>query len=244
MLFHEALHMIFSTFSRQVLQQGRLTAYLADCGVFDTFDDKRTICMTIDRSYGARLYACLSRSPYKEAFDAIVAEVKGLHPHIDAQVVDYVFQSIRFAWGKLKSVRPPKAPVLFAAPKPKRAAAGQAAARRGGVQRAARGVPSAGARPLRPKAVAQRRGAAAPRRRTKRRAVAQPAPMRQQIAAAYRRLMHQQASQRRISQVVMYILVMIYIFAASVSYFSGHSTLAWVMAAIAVLFIIIRIKWL
>ena len=244
MLFHEALHMIFFTFSRQVLQQGRLTAYLADCGVFDTFDDKRTICMTIDRSYGARLYACLSRSPYKEAFDAIVAEVKGLHPHIDAQVVDYVFQSIRFAWGKLKSVRPPKAPVLFAAPKPKRATAGQAAARRGGVQRAARGVPSAGARPLRPKAVAQRRGAAAPRRRTKRRAVAQPAPMRQQIAAAYRRLMHQQASQRRISQVVMYILVMIYIFAASVSYFSGHSTLAWVMAAIAVLFIIIRIKWL
>lgn len=232
--------MIFSTFSRQVLQQGRLTAYLADCGVFDTFDDKRTICMTIDRSYGARLYACLSRSPYKEAFDAIVAEVKGLHPDVDAQVVDYVFQSIRFAWGKLKSVRPPKAPVLFAAPKPKRATRG------GGVQRSARGVASAGARPLRPKAVAQRRGAAAPRRRTKRRVAAppMPAPMRQQIAAAYRRLMYQQASQRRISQVVMHILVMIYIFAASVSYFSGHSTLAWVMAAMAVLFIIIRIKWL
>ena len=240
MSFHEALHMIFSTFSRQVLQQGRLTAYLADCGVFDTFDDKRTICMTIDRSYGARLYACLSRSPYKEAFDAIVAEVKGLHPDVDAQVVDYVFQSIRFAWGKLKSVRPPKAPVLFAAPKPKRATRG------GGVQRGARGVPPAGARPLRPKAVAQRRGAAAPRRRTKRRVAAppMPAPMRQQIAAAYRRLMYQQASQRRISQVVMHILVMIYIFAASVSYFSGHSTLAWVMAAMAVLFIIIRIKWL
>jgi hypothetical protein len=232
--------MIFSTFSRQVLQQGRLTAYLADCGVFDTFDDKRTICMTIDRSYGARLYACLSRSPYKEAFDAIVAEVKGLHPDVDAQVVDYVFQSIRFAWGKLKSVRPPKAPVLFAAPKPKRATRG------GGVQRGARGVPPAGARPLRPKAVAQRRGAAAPRRRTKRRVAAppMPAPMRQQIAAAYRRLMYQQASQRRISQVVMHILVMIYIFAASVSYFSGHSTLAWVMAAMAVLFIVIRIKWL
>lgn len=233
MSFHEALHMIFSTFSRQVLQQGRLTAYLADCGVFDTFDEKRTICMTIDRSYGARLYACLSRSPYKEAFDAIVAEVKGLHPDVDAQVVDYVFQSIRFAWGKLKSVRPPKAPVLFAAPKPKRATRG------GGVQRGARGVASAGARPVRPKA-------AAPRRRTKRRVAAppMPAPMRQQIAAAYRRLMYQQASQRRISQVVMHILVMIYIFAASVSYFSGHSTLAWVMAAMAVLFIIIRIKWL
>jgi hypothetical protein len=42
----------------------------------------------------------------------------------------------------------------------------------------------------------------------------------------------------------MYFLVMIYIFAASVSYFSGHSTLALLMAAMAVLFIIIRIKWL
>ena len=120
MLFHEALHLVFTTFSRQVLQQGRLTAYLADCAVFDTFDDRRTICLTIDHRYGARLYTCLSHSPYKQQFDAILAEVKQLHPTIDPQQVDYVFQSIRFAWGKIKSVRPPKAPVLFTPPKKKR----------------------------------------------------------------------------------------------------------------------------
>lgn len=120
MLLHEALHLVFSIFSRQVLQQGRLTNYLADCGVFDTFDDRRTICLTIDHRYGVRLYACLSHSPYKEQFDAIAAEVKQLHPTIDPQQVDYVFQSIRFAWGKIKSVRPPKPPILFAPPKKKR----------------------------------------------------------------------------------------------------------------------------
>ena len=113
MLFHEALHLVFTTFSRQVLQQGRLTAYLADCAVFDTFDDRRTICLTIDHRYGARLYACLSHSPYKPQFDAILAEVKQLHPTIDPLQVDYVFQSIRFAWGKIKSIRPPKAPSPF-----------------------------------------------------------------------------------------------------------------------------------
>jgi hypothetical protein len=120
MLFHEALHLVFATFSRQVLQQGRLTNYLADCGVFDTFDDRRTICLTIDHRYGARLYTCLSHSPYKQQFDAILAEVKQLHPTIDPQQVDYVFQSIRFAWGKIKSVRPPKVPILFTPPKKKR----------------------------------------------------------------------------------------------------------------------------
>ena len=120
MLFHEALHLVFATFSRQVLQQGRLTNYLADCGVFDTFDDKRTICLTIDRHYGSRLYTCLSHSPYKATFDAIVAEVKHLHQTIDPQIVDYVFQSIRYAWGKIKSVRPPKPPVLFAPVKKKK----------------------------------------------------------------------------------------------------------------------------
>ena len=113
MLLHEALHLVFSIFSRQVLQQGRLTNYLADCGVFDTFDDRRTICLTIDHRYGARLYACLSHSPYKQQFDAMVTEVKQLHPTIDPQQVDYVFQSIRFAWGKIKSVRPPKPPNPF-----------------------------------------------------------------------------------------------------------------------------------
>ena len=120
MLFHEALHLVFATFSRQVLQQGRLTNYLADCGVFDTFDDRRTICLTIDHRYGVRLYTCLSHSPYKQQFDAILAEVKQLHPTIDPSQVDYVFQSSRFAWGKIKSVRPPKAPVLFTLPKKKK----------------------------------------------------------------------------------------------------------------------------
>lgn len=120
MLFHEALHLVFATFSRQVLQQGRLTNYLADCGVFDTFDDRRTICLTIDHRYGVRLYTCLSHSPYKQQFDAILAEVKQLHPTIDPSQVDYVFQSIRFAWGKIKSVRSPKAPVLFTLPQKKK----------------------------------------------------------------------------------------------------------------------------
>lgn len=120
MLFHEALHLVFTTFSRQVLQQGRLTNYLADCGVFDTFDDRRTICLMIDQHFGVRLFACLSHSPYKQQFDAMVAEAKQLHPAIDPQQVEYVFQSIRFAWGKIKSVRPPKPPVLFAPPKKKR----------------------------------------------------------------------------------------------------------------------------
>lgn len=128
MLLHEALHLVFSTFSRQVLQQGRLTNYLADCGVFDTFDDRRTICLTIDHRYGARLYACLSHSPYKQQFDAILAEVKQLHPTIDPLQVDYVFQSIRFAWGKIKSVRPPKAPSPF--PKARRPVAKRPIAKR------------------------------------------------------------------------------------------------------------------
>ena len=225
MLFHEALHHVFTTFSRQVLQQGRLTAYLADCAVFDTFDDRRTICLTIDHRYGARLYDCLSHSPYKPQFDAILAEVKQLHPTIDPLQVDYVFQSIRFAWGKIRSVRPPKAPNPF--PIAKRPIARKASNR-------------ASARPIakRPKA---RRPASTPKTLHP---TPQKPPTPNSRAAAYRRLIYQQLSQRRISQMVMYFLVMIYIFAASVSYFSGHSTLALLMAAMAVLFIIIRIKWL
>ena len=137
MLLHEALHLVFSIFSRQVLQQGRLTNYLADCGVFDTFDDRRTICLTIDHHYGVRLYNCLSHSPYKQQFDAILAEVKQLHPTIDPQQVDYVFQSIRFAWGKIKSVRPPKVPILFTPPKKKRSRQSPIANRQSPKKRAA-----------------------------------------------------------------------------------------------------------
>ena len=231
MLFHEALHHVFTTFSRQVLQQGRLTAYLADCAVFDTFDDRRTICLTIDQRYGARLYACLSHSPYKPQFDAILAEVKQLHPTIDPSQVDYVFQSIRFAWGKIRSVRPPQPPVLFAPPKKKRQRRTPAS-----TPYALHPTPNPIAK--RPKA---RRTASTPKTLHP---TPQKPPTPNSRAAAYRRLIYQQLSQRRISQMVMYFLVMIYIFAASVSYFSGHSTLALLMAAMAVLFIIIRIKWL
>ena len=230
MLFHEALHHVFTTFSRQVLQQGRITAYLADCAVFDTFDDRRTICLTIDHRYGARLYACLSHSPYKPQFDAMLAEVKQLHPTIDPLQVDYVFQSIRFAWGKIRSIRPPQPPVLF--PIAKRPIARKASNR-------------ASARPLAKRPKARRPKARRPASTPK---TLHPTPQKPPTptprAAAYRRLIYQQLSQRRISQVVLYFLVMIYIFAASVSYFSGHSTLALLMAAMAVLFIIIRIKWL
>ena len=230
MLFHEALHHVFTTFSRQVLQQGRITAYLADCAVFDTFDDRRTICLTIDHRYGARLYACLSHSPYKPQFDAMLAEVKQLHPTIDPLQVDYVFQSIRFAWGKIRSIRPPKAPSPF--PIAKRPIARKASNR-------------ASARPLAKRPKARRPKARRPASTPK---TLHPTPQKPPTptprAAAYRRLIYQQLSQRRISQVVLYFLVMIYIFAASVSYFSGHSTLALLMAAMAVLFIIIRIKWL
>ena len=110
MLFHEALHLVFTTFSRQVLQQGRLTAYLADCAVFDTFDDRRTICRTIDQRYGALLYACLSHSPYKQQFDAIVTEVKQLYPTIDPLQVDYqtILLCLQLSFGrKLYSVHHP-----------------------------------------------------------------------------------------------------------------------------------------
>ena len=120
MFFHEALLLVFTAFSRQVLQQGRLTAYLADCAVFDTFDDRRTICRTIDQRYGALLYACLSHLPYKQQFDAIVNEVKQLYPTIDPLQVDYVFQSIRFAWGKIQQIKVPPKRDLFTKQKNKK----------------------------------------------------------------------------------------------------------------------------
>ena len=114
MLFHEAVKIVFDTFSRSVLRQGRLTACLADCGVFDMFDDKRTICLLIDKNYGVTLYDCLSHSPYKEKFDNIVKQVQSLYPQIDPIVIEYIFQSIRFAWGKIKTLRVPKEKELFA----------------------------------------------------------------------------------------------------------------------------------
>ena len=120
MLFHEALHLIFTTFSRSVLREGRLTNYLADCGVFDMFDDKRTICQLIDRYYGVVLFDCLSHSPYKASFDAMLLNAQRCHPELDGELIAYIFHSVRYAWGKIKSVRPPKVPVLFAPVKKKR----------------------------------------------------------------------------------------------------------------------------
>ena len=120
MLLHEALHLVFSTFSRQVLQQGRLTNYLADCGVFDTFDDRRTIFLTIDHRYGARLYTCLSRSPYKQQYDAIMQEFIAAHPQFAPDQVQYIFDSVRFAYGKIKRIKLPKEIELFPQPKPKK----------------------------------------------------------------------------------------------------------------------------
>ena len=198
MLLHEALHLVFATFSRQVLQQGSLTAYLADCAVFDTFDDRRTICLTIDHRYGARLYTCLSHSPYKQQFDAIVDEVKQLHPTIDPLQVDYVFQSIRFAWGKIKSVRPPKAPNPF--PIAKRPIARRASNR-------------ASARPIAKRPVAKRPVA-------KRPIAKRPSspPFR---ARAGGRLAPAQR-QKRNGRVILYLFALIFAFCSCVLFNSNH----------------------
>ena len=197
MLFHDALHLVFSTFSRQVLQQGRLTAYLADCGVFDTFDDRRTICLTIDCHYGDRLFACLSHKPYKATFDTIVQECKQRHPNIDPVIVDYVFQSIRFAWGKIKSVRPPKPPVLFPPVKKKR---------------------SSRLSPL----------ASSPKKRARK--PHHPTPSyskRQWRPASTPNTLHHtpknhHAYQKRTARVVLYILAIIFAFAAIITYNGGE----------------------
>lgn len=197
MLFHDALHLVFTTFSRQVLQQGRLTAYLADCAVFDTFDDRRTICLTIDCHYGDRLFACLSHKPYKATFDTIVQECKQRHPNIDPVIVDYVFQSIRFAWGKIKSVRPPKPPVLFPPVKKKR---------------------SSRLSPL----------ASSPKKRARK--PHHPTPSyskRQWRPASTPNTLHHtpknhHAYQKRTARVVLYILAIIFAFAAIITYNGGE----------------------
>ena len=208
MLFHEALHLVFTTFSRQVLQQGRLTNYLADCGVFDTFDDRRTICLTIDNLYGARIYTCLSHSPYKEQFDAIVTEVKQLHPSIDPSQVDYVFQSIRFAWGKIKSVRPPKIPNLFALQKRKKRSCHTH---------------------LPPTSKKRSRRPSIPhsitfKPKTRARIKVQP------TSIHYSPIYYQ----KRTGRVVLYILALIFLFCSCVMYNTNHGTLATVILLVAV----------
>lgn len=224
MLFHEALHLVFTTFSRQVLQQGRLTAYLADCAVFDTFDDRRTICLTIDRRYGARLYACLSHSPYKATFDAIVQECKQLHPNIDPQQVDYVFQSIRFAWGKIKSIRPPKPTVLFPiAKRPIARRASRMASARPMAKRpiARRANPTPYTAPSAPK---QRHRRATPsiRRSPSTPYTLRPTP---KLTPAQR--------QKRAARFVLYFLAVVFLFCSALMYQSDQTALGTIFLILA-----------
>lgn len=123
MLFHEALHFVFTTFTRQVLQQGRLTHYLADCGVFETFDERKQLCQILDQQYFRRMYDCLSHLPYKQQYDAILQEVLAAYPQFAPEQVQYVFDSVRFAYGKIKRIKIPKKIDLFPTPKlPKKTA--------------------------------------------------------------------------------------------------------------------------
>ena len=225
MLFHDALHLVFTTFSRQVLQQGRLTAYLADCGVFDTFDDRRTICLTIDCHYGDRLFACLSHKPYKATFDTIVQECKQRHPNIDPVIVDYVFQSIRFAWGKIKSVRPPKPPVLFPPVKKKRSSRLSPLASSPKKRPSPKRLPSlqggAGGRltpyTLRP----------TPQKRVKRPIVRRPyIPYTPPVLTRAQR-------QKRAARVVLYFFALLFLFCSTIMYNGNHGALGTIFLILA-----------
>ena len=230
MLFHDALHLVFTTFSRQVLQQGRLTAYLADCGVFDTFDDRRTICLTIDRHYGARLFVCLSHKPYKATFDAIVQECKQRHSHIDPQIVVYVFQSIRFAWGKIKSVRPPKPPVLFPPVKKKRSS------RLSPLASSPKRRPSPIANNSSPKRRQRRQTPAhppytlhpTPKKRTKRQT---PSPTPYTLRPTLKLTPAQR--QKRAARVVLYFFALLFLFCSTIMYNSNNDGWATILLILA-----------
>ena len=210
MLFHEALHLVFTTFSRSVLREGRLTNYLADCGVFDMFDDKRTICQLIDRYYGVVLFDCLSHSPYKASFDAMLLNAQRCHPELDGELIAYIFHSVRYAWGKIKSVRPPKVPVLFAPVKKKRSTKKITSNQRG-----ANGKPKK--RPIvhnmankiryKPYIANRKR----PTHRTTRpMPICRPTP--QQV-------------QKRTARVVLYFLALIFLFFSTIMYNANHGAL-------------------
>ena len=218
MLFHDALHLVFTTFSRQVLQQGRLTAYLADCGVFDTFDDRRTICLTIDCHYGDRLFACLSHKPYKATFDTIVQECKQRHPNIDPVIVDYVFQSIRFAWGKIKSVRPPKPPVLFPPVKKKRSRQSPIANRQSPKRRASpKKRPASTPYTLHP----------TPKKGVKRPIVRRPyIPYTPPVLTRAQR-------QKRTARVVLYFFALLFLFCSTIMYNGNHGALGTILLILA-----------
>ena len=228
MLFHDALHLVFTTFSRQVLQQGRLTAYLADCGVFDTFDDRRTICLTIDRHYGDRLFACLSHKPYKATFDTIVQECKQRHPNINPVIVDYVFQSIRFAWGKIKSVRPPKPPVLFPPVKKKRSSrlSPLASSPKRRARKSHHPTPSYSKRQWRPASTPTTLHPTPPKR-VKRRIVRRPyIPYTPPVLTRAQR-------QKRAARVVLYFFALLFLFSSTIMYNGNHGALGTIFLILA-----------
>ena len=228
MLFHDALHLVFTTFSRQVLQQGRLTAYLADCGVFDTFDDRRTICLTIDCHYGDRLFACLSHKPYKATFDTIVQECKQRHPNIDPVIVDYVFQSIRFAWGKIKSVRPPKPPVLFPPVKKKRSSrlSPLASSPKRRARKSHHPTPSYSKRQWRP-ASTPTTIHPTPKKRAKRPIVRRPyIPYTPPVLTRAQR-------QKRTARVVLYFFALLFLFCSTIMYNGNHGALGTILLILA-----------
>ena len=228
MLFHDALHLVFTTFSRQVLQQGRLTAYLADCGVFDTFDDRRTICLTIDCHYGDRLFACLSHKPYKATFDTIVQECKQRHPNIDPVIVDYVFQSIRFAWGKIKSVRPPKPPVLFPPVKKKRSSrlSPLASSPKRRARKSHHPTPSYSKRQWRPASTPTTLHPTPPKR-VKRRIVRRPyIPYTPPVLTRAQR-------QKRAARVVLYFFALLFLFSSTIMYNGNHGALGTIFLILA-----------
>lgn len=229
MLFHEALHLVFTTFSRQVLQQGRLTNYLADCGVFEPYDEKRTICLLIDQQYGRRLYKCLSHSPYKESFDVMVMEIRVAHPEIDTDTLLYVFNSLRFGWGKIRSLKVPAPKMVLLLPVPKKSKT---------TSRRRLASPQ-------PRIVKQHQ------QKSRRSVVKQGNVMnrsvlrkRKYVSTNANNRTSPQGGQVKFSHMVSYILILFYLFCATVTYFTADGWTVLIFVGLAALFLFLRIKFL
>lgn len=229
MLFHEALHLVFTTFSRQVLQQGCLTNYLADCGVFEPYDEKRTICLLIDQQYGRRLYECLSHSPYKESFDMMVAEIRVAHPEIDTDTLLYVFNSLRFGWGKIRSLKVPQPKMVLPLPVPKKS---NTTSRR----RLATPQP----RIVKPHQQKSRRSVVKKVGHLKR-----STPSRRNAVSTYsNHRTSTQGGQVSFLHMVFYICILFYLFCATVTYFTADGWTVLIFVGLAALFLFLRIKFL
>lgn len=111
--FHEALRYVFAVHGRTILQQGRLTNYLADCYMFEPFDEKKMLCSVMDHYYGKRIYQCLTHSPYKKSFDTIITDIHQSHPEISTEALRYVSHSLLYAWGKRKTIKMPTPTILL-----------------------------------------------------------------------------------------------------------------------------------